>query len=53
MTVTKEELYLFMKRYDTDYDGSLTFGNFSEAIAPITKKFAKHLYLKCPDIFNW
>lgn len=32
--VTKEQLYLFMRRYDTDLDGRISFAEFCPAILP-------------------
>ena len=48
---TKEDLFLFMKRYDKDYDGLLTFSDFSSMMTPVTYQYANVLKIKSP-VYN-
>lgn len=34
ISVNKEDIFVFMKKYDLDFDGLLTYDDFSRAISP-------------------
>ena len=49
---TKDEMYLFFKRFDKDADGLLRFSEFSKAVLPISNEYAIIMNNRNPKYYD-